>query len=91
MTRHHFVEKLKQIALLEITQWDEFQNLRLWLLVIDAIKASPVDRLHFIEGIERALERLCIKTWEEVTLVVASILFNEERSRDRDAGILEGR
>jgi hypothetical protein len=78
VTGYHFVKRLEQIALLEITEWEEFQNLRLWVLVIGAIKASPADRLHFIEGVKRALERLYITTWEEATLVVASILFNEE-------------
>jgi hypothetical protein len=78
VTGYHFVERLNHVALAECSEWDEFQNLRLWVLVIGAIKASPADRLLFIEGIKRALERLYITTWEEATLVVASILFNDE-------------
>jgi hypothetical protein len=30
VTGYHFVEKLKQIILIETTEWEEFQNLRLW-------------------------------------------------------------
>lgn len=45
--------------------------------MIGAIKALLADRLLFIEGIRRALERLFISTWEEATLAVASIIWND--------------
>ena len=78
VTGYHFVERLRETALAETTEWEEFQDLRLWVLVIGAIKALPEDQLLFIDGIKRVLERLHIATWDDATLVVESILFNEE-------------
>lgn len=78
VTGYHFVERLQQTILAETTDWEEFQDLRLWALVIGAIKASPTDRLLFIEGVKRSLDCLCISTWEEATLIVRSIIWNDE-------------
>jgi hypothetical protein len=68
------VERLKHTALTDTAEREEFQNLGLWPLAIGAIKASPANRLLFIEGITRTVERLHISTWDKATLIVESVL-----------------
>jgi hypothetical protein len=41
---YHFVERLKRAVLIETSDWENLQDLRLWALVLGGIKAREADR-----------------------------------------------
>lgn len=74
----HFVEKLSDIMAYESEEWEEFQELKLWVLTVGAIKASAAGREIFVEGIQKMVEVMDIETWDEVVQIVSDIIWLDE-------------
>jgi hypothetical protein len=78
VTGYHFVARLKNLMILDSIEWEHFQDLKLWALVVGGIKSSTTDRALFVEEIGSLLKAMGIQTWEEATEVVQSFVWIEE-------------
>lgn len=74
---YHFIDQLKNIIALESTAWQAFQELKLWVLTVGAIKARAADRGTFVVEIRKSLEKLGAETWDEATRIMSSFVWLE--------------
>lgn len=86
---YHFVERLRTVAVPESPEWDDFLELRLWILVVGAVKASAEDRDLFGAAIKVNLNALGANTWDEAMNIVRSFIWMEELygQSARDLGV----
>lgn len=76
-TGNHFSQRLKAIVISEGPEWNDFLQLRLWILVVGAVKASEEDRHLFGAAIKSVLETLGIVTWYGAMNVVENFVWME--------------
>lgn len=78
VTGYHFIENIKIALRSDFVEWNGFLDLRLWALVVAAVKASSADRSFFIGEIRRTMEALLIIRWTETMEIITSFLWIEE-------------
>lgn len=78
ITGYHFMERLKDVVVQESEEWQNFPELRLWVLVIGGIKASAADQDLFVCLILESYESLALNTWDQVTDILEKFMWLDE-------------